>query len=90
MVKLKKKNLDPKDLIDGSAIRGDTIEIPYEALKHITKAAGLLAIDGEDRWIPKSMIADADEEKIEISQWFAEEEGIIDGEESGLSENDFI
>lgn len=88
MVMVRKKNLDPKDLIDGSSIKGETVEISYEALKHITKAAGLLVIDGEEHWIPKSMIEDADEERIWISQWFAEQGGIIDSDEDSYYRDD--
>ena len=54
--------------------------------KHYTDRAVLLEIDGEDRWIPRSVIEDGfdpsdenakgDEVELQIKSWFAEREGL--------------
>lgn len=48
-----------------------------------TDAAVLLTVDGDDRWVPKSLIenpaaldvGDVDIE-VEVAEWFAEKEGL--------------
>jgi hypothetical protein len=48
-----------------------------------TDLAFLLSVDGDDRWVPKSVIEDpgevdvGDEEiEIEVAEWFCENEGL--------------
>lgn len=53
----------------------------------VTEKAVLVLYEGEERWIPKSIITDPDpddleegdeREEIEVPMWFAKKEGICD------------
>ena len=54
------------------------VDLDYEKIKHRTEKAILFIIDGEDRWIPKS-IAEVDEDGkvVTVPYDFAYEEGLI-------------
>lgn len=67
------KNFDPVDLIDGTKIRGETISVSYDEIIAITAKASLLSIGGSQVWVPKSMVIDADDKEIWVSEWFAKE-----------------
>jgi len=56
-----------------------SVSIDYDHRVNETAKAILFLIDGEEYWIPKSVIIDDDEEEsgsIEVAQWFAEKEGL--------------
>jgi hypothetical protein len=90
MPKVTRKDWTPEDLIDGFSVKGETVGIPYEEIKHVTEKAALLIISGEEHWIPKSMIEDADESVIYVSVWFAEKEGILDETEDTYVDKDYL
>lgn len=63
----------------------DTVNIAVGEVLHETDLAFLLDIDGDEIWIPKSVINFDESEEIEvgnimleisIAQWFADKEGI--------------
>lgn len=63
----------------------DTVNIAVGEVLHETDLAFLLEIDGDEIWIPKSVINFDESEEIEvgnimleisIAQWFADKEGL--------------
>lgn len=54
----------------------EVVGIEYDSIEHVSPKAALVCIDGDNYWIPKSQIVEADEEAIMVTQWFAEKEGI--------------
>lgn len=64
---------------------GDTVNIAVGEVLHETDLAFLLEIDGDEIWIPKSVINFDESEEIEVgnilleisvAQWFADKEGL--------------
>jgi len=72
-----KKEFDPVDMIDGTKIKGESVEVPYDEIIAITSKASLLKINGSEIWIPKSMVIDADDSVIWVSEWLAREKDLI-------------
>lgn len=72
-----KKKPDPTEMIEGLSIRGETVEISYDEIIKITAKAALLNFGGEEVWVPKSLIADADDKKIWVAEFFAEEHDLV-------------
>lgn len=61
-----------------------TVTIEVEEVKAETELAFLFVINGEESWVPKSQVEDADDiEKgfsgieVEVAEWFAEKEGLV-------------
>lgn len=53
-------------------------DIDYEDIKHETKKAWLFVINGEDKWIPKSIAeVDEDAKQVTVPMKFAVEEGLV-------------
>lgn len=53
-------------------------------VKHVTDAAALIEVDGEDHWVPLSLILDESVESdvrnaqdVEVKEWFCRREEII-------------
>jgi hypothetical protein len=70
------KDYDPRDMIGGENYSKDTIGVSYESIERITDKAVLLIISGVKKWVPKSMIKDADNEMVIVSAWWADKEGV--------------
>lgn len=70
------KKFSPAEMVGGTNIRGETVDIPYEKILAMTDKATLVVIAGEEIWIPKSMVGYADDEIICISEWLAKEKVI--------------
>lgn len=67
------------DLVGYSSDRDDDAkgQLPYEKIKHVTAKAVLIATeDGEEIWVPKSQIVDADESCLTVTEWWANENGV--------------
>lgn len=61
-----------------------TVTIQVEEVRAETDLAFLFIIAGEEQWVPKSLVENADDiEKgfedleVEIAEWFAEKEGLV-------------
>lgn len=61
----------------------DTVTIYVEEVVAETDLALCFSIDGEEVWVPKSVIEDGDsiskgdeDLKVEVASWFAEKEGL--------------
>lgn len=59
------------------------IHLDVERIARETDMALLLVIDGDELWVPKSVIADADtygegdeDVTVSVQMWFAEKEGL--------------
>lgn len=59
------------------------VHLDVERIKKETEKAFLVTIDGEDYWLPKSQISDADDYcdgdqdvTLSITEWLAEEKGL--------------
>lgn len=56
--------------------------IVYDEIIHETDLAYLLSFDGEEKWVPKSVIKDGDLSLLEngdeifIEKWFCKKEGL--------------
>ena len=57
--------------------------IEVDEIKRETDGAFLFVIDGEEKWVPKSQVADPDDYErgdencsVSITEWFANKEGI--------------
>ncbi len=70
-----KEKLDPYDMIGYNGNDIDGQEVSYDDIIKFTDAAVLLNIDGDEVWIPKSQIIDANDEIIIITYWLAEKQG---------------
>jgi len=59
--------------------RDSLIEVEYGELLHETDNAILFDFEGEEIWIPRSLIDshDASNQLVEIPLWFAEQKGIV-------------
>lgn len=64
------------------------VHLEGASIKAETELAFLVAREGEEHWIPKSQVADADSYQkgdtditLSVSEWFAKKEG-IEGNES--------
>jgi len=59
----------------------DYTPIDYDECKHVTDQAALLIIDGDEVWLPLSVVEDApevgDSGLIDVAEWFALKEGLI-------------
>lgn len=56
---------------------GDLVGLQHEGrLVHETDRAILVVCKGEEIWVPKSQIGDADDEALMITKWWAEKEGL--------------
>ena len=59
----------------------DLVDIPYDEVRHDTDFAVLFIMDGEEQWIPKSLIENISDEdgpgEVTIPEWFARQEGLI-------------
>ena len=57
----------------------ETTLIDFDEIKHDTGRATLFDIDGDDIWIPNSLIVDIwdHDHQVEIPVWFAEKEGLV-------------
>ena len=51
--------------------------IHHDGVLHETDAAVLVEIDGEERWIPKSVTEDWDGTTATVAVWWLEKEGMI-------------
>lgn len=53
--------------------------IDFDSVLHETTNAVLIEIDGEEKWIPRSVIDDIDYDRrsAEVETWFAEKEGLV-------------
>lgn len=56
----------------------ETVWLEFDSIEHETEKAYLLVFNGEQLWVPKSVIHDWNKpaNEVEISEWFAEREGI--------------
>jgi len=54
-----------------------TASFPYEGIEHVTDKGALLIVDGEKHWVPRSQIIDADDERVIVTQWWAEKQAEI-------------
>lgn len=54
------------------------VTVCFDHIEHETRSAYLLAIDGEEIWIPKSQIRNFDEflQEFKIPAWLAIEKGL--------------
>lgn len=57
--------------------KDDTIIIGIDGVITETGKAVLFDIEGDEIWIPKSLFEYVEEDEIEVSSWFAEEEGLV-------------
>jgi len=56
---------------------GDLVGLAHEGrLVHETDAAILIIHDGEELWMPKSQIAEGDDEALMITAWIADQKGL--------------
>lgn len=59
------------------------VTICIDEIETTTDAAVLAVIDGDELWIPRSVIEDGnsveegDDDSLEVAKWFAEKEGLI-------------
>jgi len=56
----------------------ETVEIEIVNKVHETDHAVLFNIEGDEFWIPKSVIDDMDECMVVVQKWFAKKEGFIE------------
>lgn len=74
------KSFDPADMIgyvEGPKGRDESGVLAFESIEHITDKAALLNLEGAvQMWVPKSQIMDADHESVEVTQWWANENGV--------------
>lgn len=61
----------------------ETVVVAVDEIRAETQLAFLLIIDGDEYWVPKSVIAEADvyevgdtDYDLEIAEWFCEREGL--------------
>ena len=56
----------------------EPVEVGYERAVRETAAALCVRIDGRDRWIPKSLIVEHQEDAclLTVPEWFATKEGL--------------
>lgn len=62
----------------GATSDPDDVTFEYERLKHATDKSVLVAVDGEDLWIPYSQIVEhyPDSNEMCITQWIALKKGL--------------
>jgi hypothetical protein len=60
----------PED-VSGSYDGDDVVGVEYTRIMHIREAAVLFEIDGNELWIPKSLIADIDRDWVMVALWWA-------------------
>lgn len=56
--------------------RGSSVWVDHDGVVAETAKAKCFAIQGEDIWVPKSLIEDEGDEVVAVPPWFAEKEGI--------------
>lgn len=71
---MKRKPVDMDD-IPRCETDCESVHLDHEGVKHVTKDAALVLLDGEETWMPKSVILSIDESELEVALWFAEKEG---------------
>lgn len=54
----------------------ETVEIDYDKIDFETDNALLYVIEGNNVWIPKSVLSDDDGSSITLPLWFADKEGL--------------
>lgn len=54
----------------------ETTRIDVDGFEHETAMACLFKVDGEDLWIPKSVIDDWSDDWVDVATWWAEKEGL--------------
>ena len=55
---------------------GDLTRIDVDSFEHETDMAVKFRIDGEELWIPKSVIDDWSDDWVDVQRWWAEQEGL--------------
>lgn len=55
----------------------ESVRIAHDGIKHMTDLAVLFNIDGDDVWLPKSVIASVDADEVWVAEWFAERENLV-------------
>jgi len=59
---------------DGS---GETVGVLHDGvLVHETDLAVLVKVEGDELWVPKSLIYEADEEALIVAKWWCDQEGV--------------
>lgn len=55
----------------------ETTTLEYDNLLYETDKAVLFVLNGEEKWVPKSLIVDISKNEVEVYTWFAEKEQLI-------------
>jgi len=71
------QTLTPDDLDDCKQWAQDSESVEFDEIQHQTPDAVLFLIDGAKQWIPKSLIADVEDDAVWVATWFAEKEGLV-------------
>ena len=59
-----------------SEMPDDITRIHVDSFEHETDLALLFMIDGDEVWIPKSVVVDWDDDFVDLPTWWAEKEGL--------------
>lgn len=70
-------SLTPDELDDCNQWEGDAELVDFDSITHQTDKAALFVIDGEEKWVPKSLIAGVEEDAVWVATWWAEQEGLV-------------
>ena len=63
--------------IGGGYTRSDHVTLTHDGtLVHVTDGAALVRIEGDDVWIPLSLIVEADADSVTVAEWWATKEGL--------------
>ncbi len=67
------------EFVDGGSLResDDVTLIGYDRIVRVTDRAVIIESDGDEYVVPKSLIAGATDEELEVAQWWAEKEGLL-------------
>jgi hypothetical protein len=61
--------------IDGLEWSGSTVPVGFESIKRQTDRAVLFVVNGDEVWIPKSVIAAIEGDCADVAEWWARREG---------------
>jgi hypothetical protein len=74
--KEKKSQFTWEDVEALSSFEGKGVDILYDNILMITDKAVLFEGDGDERWVPKSVIISCTETEVEVTPWFADKAGL--------------